>query len=119
MEQLPELRLGIHSFQMRIDPEQSRLLAQLRSIETLQLDYVLLDLDMPPGDFVDLAPIKFNKLHTLNVTVQYHDVDNFTQVQQYYDQLRPRVKYTVNVNDCLISRYMGRHHHRYFAEFEE
>lgn len=118
MEQLYELRLQIHSFQMRLDPEQAYILSQLTAICILNLDYTLLDMAVAPAEFVHLVPQKFVKVHTLNVTVEFHETDFFTLMQQYFRELQTRVKYCVNFKDCQLGKYMGRHRERYVNEYE-
>lgn len=116
--QLQTLRLHIHSFQMHLDQNQAAILSQLTEIHTLTLDYTLLDMKIDPADFVDLVPKKFVKVHTLNVTIEFHDTDLLALIQKYFDNLKTQVKYSVNFKDCLLAKYMGRHRERYIEEFE-
>lgn len=118
MEQLHELRLQIHSFQMRLDSEQADILSQLTAIDILHLDYTLLDMAVSQAEFANLVPRKFVKVQTLNVTVEFHKTDYLTLMQQYFTDLQTRVKYSVNFKDCQLAKYMGRHRERYLIEYE-
>ena len=118
MDHLRELRLYIHSNQILLYPDHNRILSQLTAIETLHIDYALRDMDVTLNDFVNLVPLRFQRMHTLNVTVESYDPDYVLHMQRYLDEMRPKVQYGIHFNDCQLAKYVGRHRDRYLAEFE-